>query len=199
MSMENLWNGTDNRKPKYSEESMTRCYFFHHKSYVDCSRVEPDSPRWVTVDQLEEFHVHLLSLCNKTFSRIHKMEYMPSTGELRHAERFLSKTVKCWAHVGYRGTDGKTQLKRLLRKSVETELYFPQVQGRVAGFVNAVRILRVTQKQYLCDQLCNSKLLEKDPAMRLDSSLIYYTKLIRPTIKSLFLKVLLYLTKFLSL
>jgi hypothetical protein len=120
---------------------------------------------------------------------------MPTTGELRHTERFLSKTVKCWAHAGYRDTTETIAKKN----SVETELYFPQVQGPVAGFVNAVRILRVTQKHYVCDQLCNSELLEKDPAMRLDSSLIYYTKLMRPTIKSLFLKVLLYLTKFLSL
>jgi hypothetical protein len=39
--MEHRWNETDRGKPKYSEKNLSQCQFFHQKSHMDWSGIEP--------------------------------------------------------------------------------------------------------------------------------------------------------------
>lgn len=41
MSTDQWWNRTDRRQPKYSEQTLTRRCFVHHKSHMDRSVSKP--------------------------------------------------------------------------------------------------------------------------------------------------------------
>jgi hypothetical protein len=41
MLMEHCWNDTDRGKPKYSEKTLSHCYFVHHKFHTQWPATEP--------------------------------------------------------------------------------------------------------------------------------------------------------------
>jgi hypothetical protein len=47
---EHRWNKIDKRKPKYSGENLSQCYFVNHKSHMEWPRIEPGPPRWEAGD-----------------------------------------------------------------------------------------------------------------------------------------------------
>ena len=48
--MEHRWNESDRGKPKHSGKTLSQRHFFHHKSHMDRSGIEPGPPRWETGD-----------------------------------------------------------------------------------------------------------------------------------------------------
>ena len=50
MCMAHWWNDADRRKPKYPDETLSQCYFVHHKSHMGWSESELRSPLWEADD-----------------------------------------------------------------------------------------------------------------------------------------------------
>jgi hypothetical protein len=44
------WNNTDRGNRKNSYRNLSHCFFFHHKSQMDCPGCEPGPPRWEVGD-----------------------------------------------------------------------------------------------------------------------------------------------------
>jgi hypothetical protein len=45
MNVEQWWNDTDRGKLKYSEKTLSECYFVHHKFHMDWPGTDPGPPQ----------------------------------------------------------------------------------------------------------------------------------------------------------
>jgi hypothetical protein len=46
MSMKHWVNDIDKGKPKQWKQDLSQCHFIHHKSQINCPRIEQGPPRW---------------------------------------------------------------------------------------------------------------------------------------------------------
>ena len=93
ISVDQWWNYTDMGKLKYSTKYLCHCpLFFHHKSHVEWSRMEPEPPQWNAANN-----------------------YMRNLYSVRDWLFYNSKTLFfCFFCLGYTTSNGRHDCERLI-------------------------------------------------------------------------------------